>query len=484
MTETPATSLKAAIAWMRETLPQQLHVHDEFMDRADIAEDYARRYAGVPATGRSVSEDVALYRSVKSKDLPVLLGLYGDRSRVARWLPGYPDQPSPARAVHLLQRAQAPIHVARAPSQEERRPSGLSSLPALVATPRDAGAYVTMGLVLARDPTTGDVAMSVHRLLIIADDALTIWMLPSRHLRSLHESAVARGDRLPVTINVGAPPAAMVASALSTAHLPDGVTKLDLAGALADQPIAVVDAVSHDGLALAETEIVIEGVIGTRCHGECVPGAEVGPSLPEFLGYDGRGKSDLPVVDVSAITHRSDAMYQAVIGPGREQSVILGLAGALSLGLAIGDQNGANIRPHLSAAPVVTEIHFPEAGGGMLLAFIQVKKTAPDHDDALEGLARSVFDRNGFVKLVVFVDDDVNVRCAEDVFWAMTTRANLAADCMTLPGYGALPIDPSQSTEWRELRGPAADGRSYIDATIPYRLQHMAARSFNPVPET
>ncbi|MGH3911723.1 MAG: UbiD family decarboxylase domain-containing protein, partial [Pseudonocardiaceae bacterium] len=306
------------------------------------------------------------------------------------------------------------------------------------------------------------------RMLVLDRTRLTLWMVPGRRLRALHEATMRRNEPLPVSINIGAPPAVMIASAVNGRFLPDGVTKLDVAGALAGEPIALAPALSQPTLVLAESEIVLEGFLDTTVADECVSGT-VGCSLPEFLGYDGAARTGLPVVTVTAMTMRRSAVYQAVIGPGREQSVILGLAGALSVALSGDDEDWRMIR----------DLHFSPAGGGMLLLVVAVCKDSPEADLRLPGIARRLFSEHPFIKVIVFTDEDIEVTSTEDVFWAMTTRANLGTDCTTLPDFSPLGMDPSQSEDWAAARGSdGARGRTFIDATVPYRLRDQVVRSY------
>jgi 4-hydroxy-3-polyprenylbenzoate decarboxylase len=308
-------------------------------------------------------------------------------------------------------------------------------------------------------------------MLVLDANRLTIWMLPNRRLLELYRAAAGRGERFPVTINIGVPPAAMVASALNSRFLPDGIGKLDAAGALAGAPIALANAVSQPAAALAESEIVLEGYLDGTTADESVSGPPAG-SLPEFLGYDGSARPDLPVVTVTAMTTRRAAMYQATIGPGREQSVILGLAGALSLALSGGEHY----------VDLVRDAHFSPAGGGLLLLTMAVRKESPRADERLSQLAWKVFTDHPFVKLIVFADEDVDIASPEDVLWAMTSRANLATDCLSFAGFPPMGIDPSQSPDWAAARGNGETVRRVaIDATVPHRLRDSVVRSF-PVP--
>lgn len=460
-TTNPAMSVRAALNQLRRDDPGWWRVAGPLPADA-VAADYADRFAGVPATSRSLDEPAVRYE-VDESSVPVLLGLYGSADRVRGWLPGLPTHPNPRSVLALLDAALPPVPEEHPPCQEVVTTSvDLGALPVLRATPRDAGAYVTLGVVHAVDPITGEPALSVHRMVVLGPDRLTIWMVPGRALGRMYETAVARGERLPVSVNLGAPPAAVIASALTTAVLPAGTGKLAVAGALAGAPVRLATAVSQPVPVLAESELVLEGYLDATTADE----AASGPSMPEFLGYDGNVRHGLPVLTVTAITSRRDPWYQAVIGPGREQSVILGLAGDLSVALTAED-------------PLVADVHHAAAGGGMLLLAMAVDKSAAADDARLTGIARRVFARHKFVKLVVFTDTDVDIRSTEDLLWAITTRANLGTDRTTVGGFSPLPVDPSHSPEWTQARGEdGGTGRTVIDATVPFALKDIVVRSF------
>lgn len=464
MTGRPATSLRAAL----DAVPAADRT-EHTVPADDIAAHFAARYAGVPANSSARAEKVVTYH-VDETAMPVLLGAYGSEARVRSWLPGLPARISPATVAGMLDAARPAHRVRDAPCQHSVLSTvDVTELPALLATPRDAGRYLTLGVVYARDPRTGETALSTHRMLLIDKDRLAIWMLPSRRLRALHERAVLAGERLLVSINIGAPPSVVVASALTADLLAPPADKLAVAGAMAGTSIAVAGAVSQDTDVLAESEIVLEGYLDDQVTAESVDGPP-DVSMPEFLGYDGGARDELPVLTVTALTTRQDPLYQAVIGPGREQSVILGLAGAVSV--------AAGGVPRL-----VHDVHLSPAGGGMLTLFLAVRKRSARDDARLAPLAKGIFDRHPFVKLIVCTDEDVDVRCAEDVWWAVTTRANLSA-AVTFTGYRPLGMDPSQTEAWAVARGlPAGDGeRTLIDATAPFAMRHAVRRSF-PVPQ-
>jgi 4-hydroxy-3-polyprenylbenzoate decarboxylase len=473
------------VDWVHRTSPRDFHVCAKRLTGEQVGADYATRFAGIPATTRSHTEDVVVYTNVNGGPVPVVLGVYGDAERLRGWLPGMPAAADRAAADGLIAAARAPQFVTdkpacqtevvltngRTPGQSSKGLVGLNALPALQTTPRDAGRYLTMGMVCAYDSGRDEYVVSVHRMLLLDDTRLTLWMLPSRRLRELYQAAVSKGERLPISVNIGAPPAAMIASALSSRFLPADVGKLDVAGALAGAPITLAPAVSQPTAVLAESEIVIEGYLDDTTADESVSGPPA-LSLPEFLGYDGSARPGLPVITMTALTSRRAAMYQATIGPGREQSIILGLAGALSLALSGGHDY----------TDLVRDAHFSPAGGGLLLLTMAVRKQSPQADERLSRLAKKVFADHPFVKLIVFADEDIDITSAEDVLWAVTTRSNLATDCLSFAGFAPMGMDPSQSAVWTAARGNGdAVRRVAIDATVPHRLRDSVVRSF-PVP--
>jgi 4-hydroxy-3-polyprenylbenzoate decarboxylase len=466
MTDTkPGLSARAAVTWVRRHTPTQWHEPASSFPADRVAADFAARYAGIPANSVARSEPVVCYR-VDGRSMPVLLGLYGCAERVRAWLPGLPRRIDRAGAEALLARSVPPVVVSQ-PTCHQRVHArvDLTRLPALRATPRDAGPYLTTGVVLAGAPGAAETALSVHRMLVLGRDKLAIWMVPGRALRRLHEAAVLTGRRLPVSINIGAPPAVVVASALSSSVLPADADKLHIAGAMAEAPVTIGRAMSQPVAVLAESEIVLEGYLDGTVTDESLHGPP-NVSLPEFLGYDGAAQPNLPVLTVTAVTTRRTPRFQAVIGPGREQSVILGLAGAVSVALTSGDADWRLIR----------DLHYSPAGGGMLLLVVAVHKDSSADDARLGGIARRIFEWHGFVKLIVFTDPDVDITSAEDLLWAVTTRANLGTDCATFAGFRPLGMDPSHQADWHGTNGSA--GRTYIDATIPYALRERTVRSF------
>ncbi|UWP90885.1 UbiD family decarboxylase [Aliiroseovarius crassostreae] len=411
----------------------------------------------MPARPAATDEPAVLYAQPDTPDL--LLGLYGSETRLRNWTPALRSAPMPAAARNLTPRAPVPSgHDHQFWPQVD-----LAGLPIPKSSPRDAGRYVTMGFVLAEEPDQPP-ALSAHRMLVLDQKHLGISMLSSRHLRHMAQSAWDAGRDLPISINIGVPPAVAIASATATAHLPVAFDKLSLAGGLAQAPVLLSRDARAPATFLSSAEVVLHGVLTPETCAETLSPRPKGVTMPEFLGYDGQAGADLQVIRLSAISQRPGAVFQATLGPGREQSAILGLGGSLALSLALSDQLTDDI----------ADLHYSSAGGGMLLLYVALK---PEAKVNKAGLARDIITVMPFTKTIVFVDSDIDLTCDADVNWAMTTRCNLARDCHELSGFPPLRMDPSQTPNWQN-HGGSPPCRSWIDATCPASLLERTRRSF------
>lgn len=450
-----ACDMRAALASLEDgsATPDQFLVKQGLTPDA-ACHDFAYAHAGIPARPRAGSEPAVLYQQDEGPDL--LLGLYGCERRLRRWMPGLAQGGWCEVAEDL-----GPVSTRLAPFAHERWGEvALTRLPFPKITARDAGPYVTMGFVMTGHQGR-ELAISAHRMLVLDDRRLGISMLSSRALRAQAKAAWDAGRDLPVTINIGVPPAVAVASATPTAHLPARFDKLTLAGALAGAPIDITD---HPAPCLAQSEIVLHGHLTRQTVEETLGDRPLGVTMPEFLGYDGHAGAPLSVIEVTAITQRPGAVLQSTLGPGREQSAILGLGGALALALA---------QP--KATPL-RDLRYAPSGGGMLLLYASLAAGASGDCD-LEALTRDIMRVMPFTKTVIYVDEDIDLNCDQDMLWAMTTRCTLSQATYAIDDLPPLRMDPSQTEPWEQASGHAP-GRCYIDATVPKGVESSAYRSF------
>ncbi|MER0242241.1 UbiD family decarboxylase, partial [Streptomyces sp. HSW2009] len=388
----------------------------------------------------------------------VLIGLYGTRERAAALL-----GTTPARLPYrLLAAVAAPVPPVPAPPSGPAAPRrvrlapDLSALPFPVLTDEDAGPYLTLGAVLATDPETGVRNLSIHRMCVQGPDLLTLWMVPGRDLEAAHQAAQRTGRPLPVAIHLGLAPAVLLASCCPTSLVPRGTDELAVAGGLAGAPVELTDCLTVDAECIAHAEYVLEGEL----RPEPVPENPRGPAAtPEFLGYQGRAHPALPTVRITGITAREGAILQTCSGPGHEQSILLGY----------GMEAAVLARLRERGAPIAA-VHCHTAGGGQLMVVLQWRSDRTVADDAaIRPAALAVLEEFRMAKLVVSVDDDVDLESDADLWWAMTTRLQADQDITVLPDRPGFPLDPSQSPAYSTtLSAEGRTAKSHFDCTVPH----------------
>lgn len=405
----------------------------------------------------------------------VLVGLMADRARVARLLGTIPAAVARAMAA-AFDDALAPVVVDRdrAPAQEivyRADDPGFdirTLLPAPTNTEVDAGPYFCLGLLLGTDPDTRHSDVTIHRICVQGRDRLSIMFAPGRHIDAFRQKAEAAGKPLPISINMGLDPAIYIGATFQPPATPLGYDELQLAGGLRHQPVELVDCVTVAERAIARAEIVIEGELlpGERIAEDAATGT--GHALPEFPGYDGPAHPSLPVMRVTAVTTRRDPILQTLVGPGEEHTSLAGIPAEASI-----------LRATQTALPgFVTQVYAHTAGGGKLLAVIQVAKSSAFDDGRARQAALIALGTYRELKNVILVDDDVDVFDSDDVLWAMTTRMQGDRDIITIPAVAGHVLDPSQTPAYDpSLPARGTTCKTIYDATAPYRMRAEFTRA-------
>lgn len=424
-----------------------------------------RGFAGVPVAGPTGAGPAMLFQDVRPAGGRVAIGVFGTRQRCAALL-GVPVGEVSDRLLAAAAEPLPPVRTDRA-TRHALDHVDLARLPLLTVSPHDAGPFLTLGLVVATDPRTGARNASVHRMCVQGPDRLTIWIVPGRHLESCVQAAREAGGPLPVAVHLGLDPAVYLASCATGRVAPLGTDELAVAGALRGVPVPVEPCGSVGADCVSSAEWVLEGEITDEQLPENIGRPERG-SMPEFLGYDGAAHPGLPVLRVTAITARPDPVLQAVLGPGYEQSNLL----------AFGME--ADIRSRLAAlgADAVRTAYCSSAGGGQLLAFVQVDKSSAADDGIVREAAAALLEDLAMVKTVVLVDADVDVFSEEDVWWAMTTRFQADRDIVVLPDRRGFRLDPSQHPDYSpSIPSAGRTTKAVFDCTVPFRLRSRFGRS-------
>ena len=274
--------------------------------------------------GPAGSNVALLFENVRGHDIPVATNLFGSASRMALAL-GAPSldavgerlgallSPSLPRGVRaVMDRLRLGLEAARAmPHRVEKAPAQevvvtgeavrLSELPILKCWPEDGGRYITLPLVITRDPVSGVRNVGMYRLQEYDDRTLGMhWQI---HKGGAEQSERYRaGERIPVAVAIGGDPAATYAA---SAPLPPGIDEFLFAGWLMKRRMRMVRGVTVDLDVPADADIILEGWVDPAER------RTEGP-FGDHTGYYSLA-DEYPVLHLTALTRRRSPLYPATL---------------------------------------------------------------------------------------------------------------------------------------------------------------------------
>ena len=190
---------------------------------------------------------------------------------------------------------------------------GLDELPIITTWPEDGGPFITLPLVYTTHPERRGHNLGMYRLQMY--DARTTGMHWQIGKGGGYHYAVAeaRGERLPVTVFLGGPPA-LILSAI--APLPENVPELMLASLISGSRLPQVHGQGRHPL-IASAEMALIGSVPPHVR------RPEGPFGDHYGYYSLR--HDYPVFELERIAHRADAIYPAtVVGKPRQEDFFIG----------------------------------------------------------------------------------------------------------------------------------------------------------------
>lgn len=382
---------------------------------------------------------VLLFENVDGTDIPIVANVVASRRALA-FAMAVDESRLAAEYARRLTDTIKPVVVADPPFRARvltGRDADLGRLPIPVYFPGDAGRYLTAGMLVARDPVTGVETEGYHRFQVKGRDRMGVSLHSRRRMFEYQRRAEAAGRALPCAIALGLHP---LVSMGSLAYPPADVGKFDVVGGLFGEPLEVAPCVTIDLHVPAAAEIVIEG--------EILPGVRE-PEGPfgEFTGYVSR-RSTEHVFRVTAICLRERPWFQS-IGSGRAGDHIT------TLGLVREAEIANALR---RVIPNVTGVHVPLSGTSSFTAYVAIKQSRPGEAKHVIPIVLGV---DHYLKLVVVVDDDIDVFDESEVMWAIATRMQADRDLVVVSRSLGAMLDPSA-----DARGVTA--KLGIDATRPF----------------
>jgi 2,5-furandicarboxylate decarboxylase 1 len=438
-------NLRSFLKAVQEQMPDEICVIEQEIDP---------RYEVTAFVEKLLDEDrapILLFKKVKGFPFPLVCNVAASRKLIAFGL-----QTTPNDLVETYRQRESnpikPYIVTSGPVQEVVRTGedvNLFDYPHITAHESDPGPYITGGLMIAKHPETGIRNVSYIRCQIVDKNTAYLHIHPGKHMDVYHKSAEKRGVPLEVAVVVGAPPSWAVGS---LSLVPIDVDEIDVMGAMAQQPIDLVKCKTVDLEVMADGEMVFEG--------EILPDVrETEGPFGEFTGY-AMGAKKREVLKVKAVTHRKDAIYQAISSGATEHCILPAIP-----------KEAYVFKIAKGACPTIQNIHVPFTGRGRFHYYISIDKQTPGQP---RNVAMAVFGADLLAKHVFVVDKDIDIFDERQVLWALATRVQGDRDIIPIPGALGSDLDPSSA-------GDGVQCKLIIDATAKPSLAKFPVK--NKVPE-
>lgn len=362
---------------------------------------------------RQYPKDTVILTNVKNSEMPVVSGICNTREKIAKSINCEVNEITSK----IIEASDNPIKVENFTdfSEYNTTEADLSKLPILTHYKRDGGAYITSGVVFARDPETGIQNASIHRMMVLDDKRLAIRIVP-RNLYTYFQKAQKLNKDLEIAIAIGMDAAILLAS---TTSIPIDYNEMDVANAFKNGELTLIK--TESGLEVPQADIILEGKISvTETTAE-------GPFVDLTDTYD--IIRDQPIITLNKMHIKKDnPCYHAILPAGFEHKLLQGLP-----------QEPRIYKSVKNAVPTVETVALTEGGCCWLHAVISInKQTEGDGKNAI----MAALSAHPSLKHAVVVDTDVDVFDPQDVEYAIATRVKADRDIMIVPNVRGSSLDP------------------------------------------
>jgi UbiD family decarboxylase len=343
----------------------------------------------------------------------------------------------------------------------------ITKFPTPIWHANDGGRYIGTGCYsVTMDPDERWINVGCYRAMIQDQRSVSLLIVPGKHGYMHREKYFRRGEKMPLVIVVGGDPLFFFMA--GTEH-PYGLCEYDIVGGMRRKPVELVRG-KLTGLPFpASAEIVLEGFLSNDKR------KNEGP-FGEWTGYYASDESAQPVLEIEAVYHRNDPIILGVppLGGGSDE---------MARYRAI--MRSAMLKHELQNAgvPDVAQVWCHEVGASRMLHGIAIKQRYPGHAKQAGVLASSCGSTVYGCKMVIVVDDDIDVSNFEQLMWAMVTRCDPATSIDILRRMRTSPADPRLLPEQRKMKD-LTNSRMVVDATRPYDWLDKFPRVNAPSPES
>ncbi|MCM0649367.1 menaquinone biosynthesis decarboxylase [Clostridium swellfunianum] len=375
-----------------------------------------------------------LFENVEGSEYPVLINAYGTYERlnlalevdnideIAQDIEKLIDMSSylgilnKIKAVPKVARLATvfPRKVERAACQEvvEDNPD-LSKLPILKCWPEDGGKFITLPLVITKDPETGIQNMGMYRLQVFDKNTTGMHWHLHKDGREIYEKYRKLGGKMPVSVAIGTDPATTYAA---TAPLPKEIDEMMFSGFLRKWPLEIVKSKTNDIYVPANAEFILEGYVDVNEE------LRIEGPFGDHTGYYSLADK-YPVFHVTCITHKKNPIYPTtIVGKPPMEDCYLGKA------------TERIFLPLLKLQlPEIIDMNFPLEGVFHNCVIVSIKKRYPGHAKkvmhALWGMGQMMY-----TKMIIVVDENISPQDLSTVAWKVFNNIDAKRDVVIVEG--------------------------------------------------
>lgn len=325
----------------------------------------------------------------------------------------------------------------------------------------DGGRYIGTGcLDITKDPDSDWINLGTYRIMVHDKRRAGFYISPGKHGRIHRDKYFARNEPCPVVVVAGGDPLLFMASSL---EVPQGVSEYEWAGSLRGRPYQVLRG-KYTGLPIpAQAEIALEGFAYPQ---ETLMEGPFG----EWTGYYGSASRQEPVIEVKALYHRNNPI---LLGCPPEKPPYEAHRYRVYLRSAL-------LKKQLEDAgvPDVVGAWCHEAGGCRLLNVVAIRQRYPGHARQAGHVAAQCRVGAYLGRIVIVVDEDIDITDLNEVMWAVSTRADPERAIDIIHRAWSGPLDPAIRPGQKGF-----NSRLIIDACKPYEWRDEFPVPIGPSPE-
>lgn len=331
------------------------------------------------------------------------------------------------------------------------------------SNPADSARYVNTGSVFTNDAELGK-NFGTYRCEIKGPRMLGVNPEEGQGAYQAFMKAKARGEKsVKISIALGQDPVTWTVSSSKLNRAK--ADELEVVSAIRGRPLKVVRSETTDHLVPANSEMIIEGEV--PLDQEFKPEGPFG----EMYGYMGAKKSENFWMNITAITHRRNPWF-------------VNQYTGVTRGFVTAPLEQISLSTLKRFVPNIKMLHLPVEATGM--CFVSIKKLKPG--EGLE-IGKRIAQIVGIAKVVVVVDDDIEVLDRTQVMHTMGSRWQPDPASAVISESRGMPLDPSltkrpmtskmvidATRQWPEEGGPQV-----YQALNRAELERLAPESFDIV---